>query len=131
MEEKIPITVRLPKSEVTSLDRMARVSAVSRQVLIEGIIAEAISTFGPLSDAERTALPPTVIRAVESSIKRMKAGDEISLKKLVGKELWATLDDPVKRMLGKVFKVLVADNEFPGLALGRKKSNNEQQYNKS
>jgi Domain of unknown function (DUF1413) len=131
MEEKIPITVRLPKSEVTSLDHMARVGAVSRQVLIEGIIAEAISTFGPLTDAERTALPPTVVRAVESAIKRMKAGDEISLKKLVGKEVWATLDDPVKRMLGKVFKVLVADNEFQGLTLGRKKSNNEQQYNKT
>lgn len=130
MEEKVPITVRLPKSEVVSLDQISRAQAVSRQVLIEGIITEAITAFGPLKDAERTALPPTVIRAVESSIKRMKAGDEISLKKLVGKELWATLDDPVKRMLGKVFKVLVADNEFPGLALGRKKSNNEQQYSK-
>jgi hypothetical protein len=131
MQEKIPVTVRLPKSEVATLDRMAMAGAVSRQVLIEGIITQAISTFGPLSDAERTALPQSVIHAVESSIKRMKAGDEISLKKLVGKELWATLDDPVKRMLGKVFKVLVADNEFPGLALGGKKSNNEQQYKKT
>lgn len=131
MEEKIPVTVRLPKAEVISLDRMARAEAVSRQVLIEGIIARAVATFGPLTDAERTALPPTVIRAVESAIQQMKAGEEVSLKKLVGKALWATLDDPVKRMLGKVFKVLVADNEFPGLTLGRKKSNNEQQYNKT
>jgi hypothetical protein len=131
MEEKIPITVRLPKSEVATLDRMATAGAVSRQVLIEGIIAQAISTFGPLSEGERTALPQSVIHAVESSIKRMQAGDESSLKKLVGKELWTTLDDSVKRMLGKVFKVLVAEDEFPGLALGRKKSNNEQQYNKT
>jgi hypothetical protein len=131
MEEKIPITVRLPKSEVAALDRMATAGAVSRQVLIEGIIAQSISTFGPLSEGERTALPPTVIRAVETSIRLMKIGDEMSLKKLVGKELWATLDGPVKRMLGKVFKVLVADNEFPGLTLGRKTSNNEQQYNKT
>lgn len=130
MEEKTPITIRLPKSELASLDQMARVGAVSRQVLIESIISQAISAFGPLSDADRTALPPTVVRAVESTIHRMNAGDEISLKKLVGKDVWATLDDPVKRMLGKVFKVLVADNEFPGLVLGRKKSNNEQQYNK-
>lgn len=130
LDERIPITIRLLAKEIVSLDRMARASTTTRQDLIEKIISDAISAFGPFAEPERVALPPKVLSAIESSVERMNQ-EELSLKKLIGQELWATLDDPIRRGLGKGFKVLVETGQFPALKLGRKKSNNEQQYIKS
>jgi hypothetical protein len=131
LDERIPITIRLRAGDLVSLDRMARASTLTRQDMIEKIIGEALSAFGPFAEPEGVALPPMVLSAIESRVERMKPGEESSLKKLIGQELWATLDDPIRRGLGKVFKVLVDSGQFPALKLGRKKSNNEQQYNKS
>lgn len=131
-EEKILVTLRLPKEDVDRLDRMARKRAVTRQTIVEQIVSGAVANVGlePEQEIEGKPLPPSILDAVEENIQKMKPGQEISLKKLVGKQLWMTLDDPVKRLLGKEFKELVIAGEFPGLAKGRKKGNNEQQYNK-
>jgi hypothetical protein len=128
MEEKIPVTVRLPRSDIAGLDRMATAQSTTRQDLIGTLVREAVAKSGLTSD---TALPPAVLAAVEAGIAEMKSGEETSLKKLIGNELWSTLDDALKRGLGKVFKELVEKRLLPELMLGRKKSNNEQQYNKT
>jgi hypothetical protein len=128
MEEKIPVTVRLPRSDVAGLDRMARAQSSTRQDLIGTLVRKAVEASGLTSD---TALPPAVLAAVEAGIAEMKSGAETSLKKLIGNELWGALDDALKRGLGKVFKELVKEGQVPELMLGRKKSNNEQQYNKT
>ena len=129
--EKIALTLRLSQDTIDRLEHMARLKPVSRQVLMEQILTDAASTIGVLPKLERRPLPPSVLEAIDASIEQMKLGGETSLKKLVGKDVWETLDDPVKRLLGKELKDLVMAGEFSGLTKGRKKSNNEQQYDKS
>ena len=129
--EKIALTLRLPQDTINRLEHMARLKPVSRQVLMEQILTDAASTIGVLPKLERRPLPQSVLEAIDASIEEMTLGGETSLKKLVGKNVWETLDDPVKRFMGKEFKELVMAGECPGLTVGRKKSNNEQQYDKA
>lgn len=129
--EKVALTLRLAQDTVARLEYMARLKPVSRQVLMEQILTDAASTTVlVLPMLERRPLPQAVLDAVNASIARLKLGQETSLKKLVGKTVWGTLDDSVKRLMGKEFKDLVIAGEFPGIEIGRKKSNNEQQYDK-
>lgn len=65
---------------------------------------------------------------VQKQINHLKQGEETSLKRLVGKEIWLQIhDNTFKRMLGKVFKSNIGIRIFK-LKIGRIKSNNEQQY---
>lgn len=128
--EKISITLRLPSDTVARLDYLARIKPVSRQDFIAQILTEVAATVGPMPKLEQKPLPPLLLETIEATISQMKLDQEISLKKLIGTVTWATLNDPVKRALGKEFKELVVAGEFPGLKISRKKSNNEQQYKK-
>lgn len=124
-----PITVRLRGDILDSLSYLASQRRISRQVLIEEILHNAVRDVVPPESMDRKEFLPTgVLELIQPRINALNQGDEISLKRLVGKAEWAKLPDPVRRNLGKDFKVLVNSGRFEGLQVGRKKSNNEQQY---
>lgn len=126
-----PITVRLSDTILDSLTYLASQRSISRQDLIEEILASATQhVASERLEKSQTFLPDSVLQLIQPRIDSLERGEEISLKRLVGKEAWCKLDDAVRRNLGKDFKELVLGGHFPGLKVGRKKSNNEQQYDK-
>ena len=125
---KSALTIRLSQDAIDRLEHMARLKLVSRHFLIEKILADKASTIDILPKLEQRPLPQSIFEAINTCIQRMKPGEETSLKKLVGNPIWTSLDDSVKRLLGKEFKKLVITGEIHCLTMGEKKSNNEQQY---
>lgn len=125
------ITVRVSDEVVSALNYQASQKGLSRQDLIEQILVAATTGIKP-SDAYEasTYIPELLQRKIQSKIDLLKKGDETSLKRLVGKDQWATLSYITRRNFGKQFKELVQDGQYPGLKVGRKKTDNEQQYNR-
>lgn len=126
-----PITVRLPDRVLDGLTYLASQRSISRQDLIEEILTQAVPNVPTTGTKEGQKLPlPSVLQRIQPKIDALGSGEETSLKRLIGKDEWSRLDDSVRRNLGKDFKELVKDGHFPGLTIGRKKTNNEQQYQK-
>ena len=129
--ERTAITLRLSDDAIARLEHIARSNLVSRQTLMEKTLTDFASTVDMPPKLKWRPLPQPVQEAIDASIGRLKSGVETSLRKLVGHPVWDTLEDPVKRSLGKEFKELVIAGEFPKLKKGRLKSNNEQQYDRA
>jgi len=124
-----PITVRLPDWVLDGLTYLASQRSISRQDLIEEILTQATADVPITGTNQGQNLPlPLVLQRIQPKIDALGSGEEMSLKRLIGKDEWSRLDDSVRRNLGKDFKELVKDGQFPGLTVGRKKTNNEQQY---
>lgn len=125
------ITIRVSDEVVSALNYQASQKGLSRQDLIEQILVAATTGIKP-NDAygANTYISESLHQEIQSKIDLLKKGDETSLKRLVGKDQWATLSYITRRNFGKEFKELVQGGQYPGLKVGRKKTDNEQQYNK-
>ncbi len=138
MEKKISVT--LPLETIHRIDNSAKSKGLNRQSLLKDILVSAASklpqtemanfelTTQYINDQLKYAKGLDFWEDIQKKIKQLTPGEETSLKKLVGKEIWLKIDDDTfKRMLGKVFKSNI-DIRVSGLKIGRVKSNNEQQY---
>lgn len=124
-----PLNLRLPESLMGRISTLALERRVSRQKLIEDLLESATTGIAAKDDVERDLLMPSdLIKLIQSKVEGLNANEEISLKKLVGKTEWDALDDSLKRNLGKNFKTMVGDGEFPSLRIGSKSPSNEQRY---
>lgn len=125
---KKPITVRLGKDVLNKLSIIASSEGLTRQDLVERILSEATENISE-NMAEKTIsyVSQEILDLVKSNTEQLSVGTETSLKKLVGDE-WEEFTDATRRVFGKQFRDMVMDGDFPCLEVGRKKSNNEQQY---
>ncbi|ABA87429.1 hypothetical protein Pcar_0168 [Syntrophotalea carbinolica DSM 2380] len=128
---KAQITARVPEVVCQKLNYLASQKGITRQEFIEQVLTEATSgTEVPSSFQAKTYVSPEVLETIKANIDTLSAGQEIGLKKLVGHELWSELEHSTRRNFGKDFKEMVLSGEISGLSLGRKKTNNEQMYNR-
>jgi len=129
MKPKKTISVRVSESVADKLTFMALKKGLNRQGYIENILNDLTLSIKIPGDVKMLYIEPSVFEQIENSFSNEKKGQEISLKKLIGDKIWNTFEDTTKRNFGKEFRVMVESGEFPELSLGKKKSNNEQQYN--
>ncbi|MEZ9367632.1 DUF1413 domain-containing protein [Shewanella sp. 10N.286.51.B2] len=126
---KKPMTVRLHEINLSKLSIIATHRGMTRQDLVEKILIDASNEMAEgLTDNTVSYVPSHVIELIKTQSAQLTAGTEVSLKKIVGEVQWTELPDATRRVFGKQFRDMVADGEFPCLKVGRKKSNNEQQY---
>lgn len=126
---KKPMTVRLQENILTKLSIIATQRGMTRQDLVENILIDFSNDMTEgLTHQTVSYVPSHVLELIKTQSEQLTAGTEISLKKIVGDEQWLELPDATRRVFGKQFRDMVADGEFPCLKVGRKKSNNEQQY---
>ena len=125
---KKPITVRLGQDVLSKLSIIASKKGLTRQDLVEKILIDATGSISE-NMAEKTisCVSQEVIDLVKSNTEKLPVGTETSLKKLIGDE-WKEFTDATRRVFGKQFRDMVTNGDFPYLKVGRKKSNNEQQY---
>lgn len=126
---KRQITVRLEESVLEKLSYNAAQTGLNRQSYVEKILTDSTETTQvPDSTKFIPYVSPMIIEQIHTQSGNLDAGTEISLKELVGHPSWDDLDDTTRKIFGKQFKEMVNDGEFNRLSVGRKKSNNEQQY---
>lgn len=125
---KKQMTVRLEKDILSKLSNITSEKGITRQDFVESLIIEATGNI-PATDTDKTfsCVSQEILDLVKSNTEQLSDGTEISLKSLVGDE-WEKLTDATRRVFGKQFRDMVMDGDFPRLKVGRKKSNNEQQY---
>ena len=140
---KTKITLNLLPDIVKKLDYSAKTEGVNRQDFLEKLVTEKVSKV-TLDEEEDFELSTQYIQNylkesfngtfwvdIQNKIEKLKPGEETSLKKLVGKDLWAKIkNDTLKRNVGKLFKRFIG-TKISGLIVGRMKSNNEQQYERN
>lgn len=126
---KKPMTVRLEESVLGKLSVLASKDHMTRQELVEQILTNAVGVI-PDNCTDKTVsyVSQSIIDLIQMRSGQFTAGSEVSLKQLVGEYEWASFTDATRRIFGKQFRDMVRDGDFPSLAVGRKKSNNEQQY---
>jgi predicted DNA-binding protein len=128
---KLAITARVPECVAQKLDFLASERGMTRQDLIEEFLTEAVAeTEVPNSFRANLYMPQEILDSIREAISNIPSGKEIGLKKLVGPKIWSRLDNLTRRNFGKEFKERVQNGEFSDLSVGRKRSNNEQQYNR-
>ena len=127
---KKSITVRVSEQVASKLEYQATQKGITRQALIEQILISATSTTAlPENSKFMSYVSPRILDHIEQELQTITKGSEVGLKQLVGDTLWDELDDTTRRNFGKEFKSMVESGNFRQLTVGRKKSNNEQQYN--
>ncbi|MBB1077764.1 DUF1413 domain-containing protein [Rhodoferax sp. 4810] len=128
--KKIAITVRLSEETIARLRFTAAKQGVSLQDLIEITLnAFAAHVHLPAGKTVVTYLSDTLQTMIHSALIQIPPGRSIGLKQLLDANVWQDLSDSARRNLGKEFKQLVLNGEFPELILGDKKpGNGEQQY---
>lgn len=126
---KKPMTVRLDENVLEKLSTLASQAHTTRQNLVEKILIDAVKII-PDSCTDKTVsyVPSYILESIKLKSSQFSVGTEVSLKQLVGENEWALLTDATRRVFGKQFRDMVHDGDFPYLHVGRKKSNNEQQY---
>lgn len=134
------ISINLAMETVKKIDFLAAKKKMNRQDYLSKLLTE---KFAEVKLIQEECLEASIeycqanLRKIykgdfwehlQTNIDRLKKGDETSLKKLAGKELWKKMGTATfRRTLGKVFKRLQG-LRITGLIIGRVKSNNEQQY---
>jgi len=126
---KKAMTVRLEEEILNKLSIIASERGVTRQDLVEKIVIEISDGLAEeLNDKKVSYAPSHVLESIKTKSELLPVGAEVSLKQLVGDKQWAEFTDATRRVFGKQFRDMVINKEFPHLKIGRKKSNNEQQY---
>ncbi|WP_425668603.1 DUF1413 domain-containing protein [Vibrio owensii] len=126
MRKKISIT--LEHDVIARLDAEASKAGQTRQELVEGIINEQANDFA-LTEVCNTI--PLTKEELETRIEdyfRSSGKAEVSFKQLLTHAEWSQFTSVQKRGFGKEFKQMVETNELRAIRIGRKKSDNEQQY---
>lgn len=125
---KKPMTVRVEQDVLSKLSIIASEKGITRQDFVERLLIEATGNMSEtLTDKTFSYVSQKVLDLVKSNTEQLPGGTEISLKSLVDDE-WEKLTDATRRVFGKQFRDMVMNDDFPRLKVGRKKSNNEQQY---
>ncbi|MGI2227973.1 DUF1413 domain-containing protein [Shewanella frigidimarina] len=123
------MTVRLDENVLNKLNTIASDSGITRQDLVEEILIKASGHIeDDLSNKTISYVSNKVLESIKIESEKLDIGTEVSLKRLVGEEQWSELTDATRRVFGKQFRDMVNDGLFSCLKTGRKKSNNEQQY---
>ena len=126
---KQAMSVRLTHHTMNKLNIWASSQGLTRQELVEKILTEATMHITKDSaDKTVTYVSNHVLELIKHSAEETKTGSEVSLKNMVGEKEWEELTDSIRRVFGKQFREMVAAGDFPELRVGRKRSNNEQQY---
>ncbi|MEL4204974.1 DUF1413 domain-containing protein [Plesiomonas shigelloides] len=123
---KKAITIRLEEYAIQKLEFSALKKEITRQELIESIILDAVKSLD--FPDELQLIPESIIESIRQKLKSLAIDSEISFKGLLSPSEWQQLSDVQKRNYGKQIKKLVENGDIPELEVGRKKSNNEQQY---
>lgn len=115
-------------------DLLNQIDAIStqRNQTRQEVLVDILSEYTANHREAIADLPITISNELkdhlESEIARYPLNKEVNLKQLVGDKRWCDMETIPKRKLGKIFKSMVEKREFEHLTVGRKKSNNEQQY---
>ncbi|KAB7672711.1 DUF1413 domain-containing protein [Plesiomonas shigelloides] len=123
---KKAITIRLEEYAIQKLEFSALKKEITRQELIESIILDAVKSLD--FPDELQLIPESILETIKQKLKSLAIDSEISFKGLLSPSEWQQLSDVQKRNYGKQIKKLVENGDIPELEVGRKKSNNEQQY---
>jgi hypothetical protein len=131
--EERQMSLSLPEQLLTHYAYEAQMRCIPRETLIREVLMTAAVGFSPLppNAGNQPHMLPEIKAALHTAIRALPIGAETSLKKLLDQPVWQSLHNTFRRDLGKIFKEFVQAGEFPGLSVGRKKSNNEQQYLKT
>lgn len=128
MTTRKKISISLNEHTIQLIDSEAMRSGITRQDLVEDMILASTKLFSEPSDHDALSIQAQTLEMIKSKIDKLSCGSEVSFKKLFESEEWKALSDVQKRNYGKQFKKLVETGQVYGMILGRKKSNNEQQY---
>ena len=120
------ITIRLEEYAIQKLEFSALKKEITRQELIESIILDAVKSLDVPDELQ--LIPESILESIRQKLKSLAIDSEISFKGLLSPSEWQQLSDVQKRNYGKQIKKLVENGDIPELEIGRKKSNNEQQY---
>ena len=126
MRKKVSVT--LEHDVIDRIDAEAFNAGKTRQELLEGIINEKANSF---TVCEVFNTIPLTKEKLDSRIEgyfRSSGKAEVSFKQLLTHAEWSQFTNVQKRGFGKEFKQMVETNELKAIRVGRKKSDNEQQY---
>lgn len=123
------MTVRLHQETLAKLNVIASEQGVTRQDLVARLLDE-VTGETVISDTDKiiSHVSQSILDDIKNKSLKLNRGAEISLKRLVGEDVWESFTDATRRIFGKQFREMVMAGDFPALSVGRKKSNNEQQY---
>ena len=128
MTTRKKISISLSEHTIQVIDSEAMRNNITRQDLVEDMILASTKLFSEPDSHNVLSIQAQTLEMIKSKIDKLHCDSEVSFKKLFEREEWNELSDVQKRNYGKQFKKLVETGQVYGMTLGRKKSNNEQQY---
>jgi len=127
---KKTISIRVNESVANQLSFLALEKGLTRQDFVEMYLNELVSSIKTANKTKQISyVNEDVYKQIDFSLSKLQPRQTTTLKKLVGPDMWNSFNKGIKLVFGKEFKVMVEKNLFEGLHIGKKKSNNEQEYN--